>query len=65
MKDIIQGLLEKYLTIGGGGQAYLEHWKPNCPQSGLLGTPHTSPTLLETFRETLSQWCLARLSLQS
>ena len=41
----IWGLLEKYLTLGQEKkQTYLECWKPNHPQSSLLGTSYTSPS---------------------
>ena len=61
--------VKKYLTFGREKKiAYLEHWKPNHPQSSLLGTPHTSPSGAAIVgsipRKPLSKWSLARLSLQ-
>jgi hypothetical protein len=67
----IRGLLKKYLIFGWGEKkpAYLECWKPNDPQSSLLGTPHTSPSgsaiIGNILRKPLLEWCLAQLSLQS
>ena len=57
------------IQAGKKKQAYLECWKPNHPQSHLLGTPHISPSSAAIFgnipRKLLSKWCLARLLLQS
>ena len=67
---LIEGLLEKYPTFGWEKTpVYLECWTPNHPQSCLLRTPHISPSGAAIVgnipRKPLSEWCLARLLLQS
>ena len=51
------------LRAGKEKQVYLERWKPNHPQSSLLGIPHASPSSAAivgiTPRESLLEWCLA------
>ena len=68
--NVVPGLLEKYQPSGGKKKrrkkVYLERWKANHPQNRNPQTSPSSAVIVGNIpRRPLSEWCLARLLLQS